>query len=171
MKTVLKMAFGAAIAFLVTPGSSVAEINSLAGPKLAPGQAVEMTSPAATIVSTRHYQAQLALLCVSTTCYGDFPKAGKNRQLNITRISCILFGSAGSTFGYGYIALRVGTNPALLTQNLPGDYSSSPGWHTLNQALDIQVVGNQHILAYLRLATGTPSSANCALFGTLSVLQ
>jgi hypothetical protein len=136
----------------------------------APGQAVVMIAPAATVVSTFHYQAGLTLSCTSFSCFGNFPKPGAKRRLNITRMSCYILAQSGSAFHEGRITLRSAADLTLLFQFLPVDYSSpAAGTHTLNRAVDVQVGANQHI--NVQLNADSPVTAVCTATGTLDRLQ
>ena len=136
----------------------------------APGQVTEAIAPAATVVSTVHYQAELGLMCVGGTCSGAFPRPGARRQLNVTRMSCLM-GSSGSTFSHGIIELVRADGSHVLSQYLPGHHSTSAGFHPLNRAVDVQVAAKQHIDVFLILATGTATFASCTVIGTLDTLQ
>jgi hypothetical protein len=143
-------------------------------PRSAPGQVREVIAPAATVIASVHYQAQLELTCIMTSCAGNFPKPGANRQLNVTRMSCFLNGSVGSTFARAIIELQRADSSHLVSQYLPVDHSVSSatsGLHTLNRAVDMQVVGAQHIAVTLALASGTATVAACTASGTLDTLQ
>ncbi len=143
----------------------------LAMPNLAAGQMHEMIAPAATVISTVHYQAELSLTCVASSCTGDFPKPGFQKRLNITRMTCILLASSGSAFGTGSMELLSKTNDHLLVEFLPLDYASPSSEHyTLNRAVDVQVSANQHIRVALFLPSGTPKNALCSASGTLDSL-
>jgi hypothetical protein len=63
-------------------------------------------------------------------------------------------------------------NTVALVQYLPVDHSSADGYHTLNQAIDMQVVANQRVEVGVELVTGeTPSQAVCTVTGMLETLQ
>jgi hypothetical protein len=118
-----------------------------------------------------HYQAELALKCTGSLCSGDFPQLGRKRRLNVTRMTCLMRGSDGSTYDLGRIELLDADGVFVLEQFLPVDFSSSNGQHTLNRAVDIQVLGKQHLAAFLFLSSGTAGFAFCTASGTLDILQ
>ena len=116
-----------------------------------------------------HYQAQLDLFCGGIACDGSFPNAGLKRQLNITRIACFIQAiSEDTTFTYGEIQLRSGADAFLLRETLPADFSS-PRKFSLNRAVDLQLVGGQHMYVYLEIAADA-SASTCTATGTLSTL-
>ena len=134
-----------------------------------PGHITEMIAPTATITSTVHYQAQLDLDCFALVCGGSFPNAGSKRQLNITRIACFIQAlSENTTFTYGEIQLRSSADAFLLRETLPADFSS-PRKFSLNRAVDLQLVGGQHMYVYLEIGAGA-SYSTCTATGTLSTL-
>jgi hypothetical protein len=126
---------------------------------------------AATVLSTAHYQKQLVLTCSGATCSRNFPAPGPKRQVNITRMSCIFVGTAGSTLSYGAVTLNTANDVEVLGQVMPDIHSGSDGIHTLNQAVDIQVPSSEHIQVTLNLASGTANNGTCTATGTLSTLQ
>jgi hypothetical protein len=136
----------------------------------ASGQVREVVGPAATVVATAHYQAEITLSCSSDTCSGGFPKPGNKRRLNITRISCSVLGASGTTFALGRIELISANLVHVLYQWLPVDYSSPNGRHMLNRAVDMQV-GSQQIAALLFILSGTAANGTCTASGTLDTLQ
>ena len=135
------------------------------------------SAPAA--VTTQHYQKKIELTCgatVPSVCEGDFAAPGDGRRLKITRISCYLQavqGATPSTFRYGYITLISNQGVAVLEQYLTGIHTDSLGiFHTLNNAVDMQVGSAQHVRATLVLGVGgTAALANCTAIGTLERLQ
>lgn len=160
-------------ALLLTLSGAPAPAQTL-GPLIAggaPGKVVETIAPAATVLSSVHYQAQLTLNCGSNVCAGLFPKPGINRRLNVTRVACRLSGTPGSAFDMGWVNLLNGRESVLLTEWLPVDFSSSAGSHTLNRAVDVQVVGSQKLFTALQLVSGgTASFGYCTVTGTLDTL-
>ena len=136
-----------------------------------PGQVREVIGPAATVIGTAHYQAELVLPCPGgNNCSGDFPKPGNKRRLNITRMSCSIVGVGGSTlFVSGHAELLSAGDTHILRQWLPVDHSSG-STHTLNRAVDMQVGSQQHIGVFF-LLSGTAFSATCTASGTLDTLQ
>ena len=173
-----KIAALVAVCGLGVAGAALYEHHAVAGtaqplpmPNLAAGQVQEMVAPAATVVSTVHYQAELVLTCIASSCTGEFPKPGTKKRLNITRMTCILLASSGSAFGTGSIELLSKANDHLLAEFLPLDYASPSSEHyTLNRAVDLQVSANQHIRVALFLPSGTPKNALCSASGTLDSL-
>lgn len=140
-----------------------------AGSHLKPGQSIEMIAPAAKITSTVHYQANIGLDCSETRCSGSFRRPGSHHRINITRISCVLTGPAGSTFTFGELRLDP-PHASSVAQYLPVDFSSSDGSHTLNRAVDMQIEARDQLTVLLFLASGTAFSAACTVTGTLSTL-
>jgi hypothetical protein len=149
---------------------SPAQAPGMLAPGRAPGQVVETIGTAATVVSTMHYQAELGLTCIGGTCSGAFPHPGARRQLNVTRMSCLM-GSSGSTFSHGVIELVRADGSHVLSQYLPGHHSSLTGFHPLNRAVDVQVAARHHIDVFLILTSGTATFASCTVIGTLDTLQ
>jgi hypothetical protein len=137
--------------------------------KLALGRATEMIAPAAVVLSTVHYQAELPLSCGANVCAGDFPRPGVNRRLNATRVTCLFQGSSDSTYNRGWIELRALADSHLLYQFLPVDYQST-GAHVINRAIDVQVGAKQHLRIDLRMGIGDASSGTCSVTGALDTL-
>lgn len=131
---------------------------------------VELIAPAATIIGTVHYQVQINLACSNTACTGDFPKPGPKRQVNVKRVSCVVL--SDQPFQLGTVALFSSSGTFLLQEFLPVGFSSSDGFHTLDQAVDLQVLSPQHLTAILIFASGvtSPSGASCLVAGTLNTL-
>jgi hypothetical protein len=153
-------------------GQPAAASSRTLAPNLAPGQARVMTAAAASVVSSMHYQAELDLSCSNTTCAGDFPAPGPHRQLTVTRISCVLIGTASAAFRNGNVELVNLAGAHLLFEHLPVDYfDSSGGVHTLNRAVDVRVGSQQHVKIDLNLETGAAALADCTATGTLDTLQ
>jgi hypothetical protein len=169
--TANRAAFVAACALgvILSAHDAAAQTTRPAMPHLGPGKSVEMVTPAAAITSTAHYQTLLQLSCVGLTCSGDFPKPGSHHQLNITRVSCHVEGAAGSTFRWGDIDLYSASNTFALQQYLPLSSSSPEGFHQLDRAVDLQVVGGQHMQVILQLSSNA-SNGFCSATGTLSTL-
>jgi hypothetical protein len=69
------------------------------------------------------------------------------------------------------VDLRTYTNGPALFEYLPADFSSSAGYHTINQPVEIEVVATRHIHVALLLATGSSVFGRCAATGTLDTLQ
>jgi hypothetical protein len=130
-----------------------------------------MAGPAAAVLSSVHYQAQIVLSCGGILCSGTFPPVAAKRRLNVTRMTCLMQGTAGSTFSFAAVQLRNASNGFVLDQLLPSAYSSSDGIHTLNQAIDMQVIAGRRVAIALILATGTASAGRCTATGTLDTLQ
>jgi hypothetical protein len=136
-----------------------------------PGQVMETIAPAATVVSTVHYQAELGLSCSGSQCFGAFPKLGENRRLTVTRITCYLQGGSDSTFYFGSISVVAATT-VLLSEFLPEDYSNSIGVHIFNRAVDVQVASGQYIYVASSVVNGDyAESTTCSVAGTLDRLQ
>src|SRR5438067_7580835 len=69
------------------------------------GHNAEMIAPAATITSTVQYQAEIVLTCSSPSqiCSGNFHAPGKNRQLHVTQVTCVVgTPDGGHSILYGY---------------------------------------------------------------------
>lgn len=130
-----------------------------------------MIAQAATVTSTDHYQKQIKPTCSGVDCSGNFPAPGAGHRLNLTRITCLLNGTAGSTFAIGGIILHTANNGDALVEYLPTIFSASNGLQTLNQAIDVQLAANQHIEVDLQLASGAANSGVCTATGTLDTLQ
>jgi hypothetical protein len=140
-------------------------------PHLVNDRPAEMIAPAATVTSTVHYQVQIDLTCNSTACTGDFPRPGLKRQINLRRVSCVVLND--QSFQLGTVALFSSTGSFLLQEFLPVGFSSSNGFHTLDQAVDLQILNAQRLTAILIFASGpsSPSGASCTATGTLSTLS
>jgi hypothetical protein len=173
MQTLTKTASTAALALLITASNGVAQTNRWPDPQRAPGQVVEMVGKSVTVVKTVHYQVMLSLTCGGgASCFGHFPSAGNKRQLNITRMSCLLQASNGaSTFDQGQIVLLTAGNASRLTQQLPVNFSSSNGYHLINRAVDMEVPTGMHLFAVFQFTSGIMNAATCTATGTLSVLR
>ncbi len=168
-----KLALPALAAALLTftTGPSPAETSAFAS-KLQPGKATESVVAAATVVSTAHYQATLSLTCSGTTCQGDFPAVGGRRQLNLTRVSCLMQSATYGVYTSGRVDLRGSDGSTSTVQFLPADYSTDFGYHSLNRAVDVQVRTRQNARVFLSLASGGQAfNATCTAHGTLDVLQ
>jgi hypothetical protein len=149
---------------------SSAQVSGLHAGK--PGQVREVIGPSATVIATEHYQAELTLSCGLDVCSGSFPKPGNKHRQNITRISCYVDSTDGSTFNYGFAELKSANNVRILRQWLPADHSSSAGVHTLNRAVDMQVGSEQNIRVVLFVdATSTVGDGYCTASGTRDTLQ
>ena len=163
-------AFAAALlSFTTVP--SPAETSAFAS-KLQPGKATEAVTAAATVVSTSYYRATLVLTCSGTNCQGDFPAVGNRRQLNLTRVSCLMQSATYGVYTAGRIDLRTADGSTSMVQFLPADYSTDFGYHSLNRAVDVQVPTRQNARVYLFLASGGQAqAATCTAHGTLDVIQ
>ena len=175
LKTAALAACALGIAGTAFPGHRVmARAAASAIPNAVPGHTVEMVAAAATVTSTVHYQAQIGLDCKGFSCSGDFPRPGRSRQLNITRITCFFEANAGSTFRFGAIDLIDSTSAVILGETVPVD-ASAPNFDsgvlfTLNRAIDLQIAASQHMRSYLDVSAGTVIDASCTATGTLSTL-
>jgi hypothetical protein len=140
-----------------------------------PGRVQEMVAPAATVVQTLHYQAKVEPSCAGMDCFGDLPTLGRKRRLTITRVTCSLLGTLGSTSSGAYVELQGSDGLPLLDQFLPVDHSVPDervgSYHTFNRAVDMQILPRQHIKIGLFLASGTARFASCSASGSLEVLQ
>jgi len=132
--------------------------------------ATTTTGLAAAVISTVHYQEQFNVTCVSIECEGAFKRPGASKQLNVTRVSCLLIGDANSVVDRIEVHLQRADGLVLVRQHLPVGYSSPSGKHTVNDAVDFQVAAIQHIGIYAILAAGTLSGAACTATGTLDTL-
>jgi hypothetical protein len=145
--------------------------------KLTPGRAVETITPAATVVSTAHYQVRLVLTCSSSSvtgpfCVGYFPAVAGRRRLNLTRMSCYMRSATYSTYATGKIVLHKADGSGSLVQYLPADHTTEWGHHVLNRAIEVQVAARQHISVALILASGGQAlEGDCTAHGTLETLQ
>jgi hypothetical protein len=155
-----------------TTGPSPAETPALAS-RLQLGKATESIAAAATVVSTAYYQATLSLACSGTTCQGDFPAVGNRRQLNLTRVSCLMQSATYGVYTAGRIDLRTTTDGSIaMVQFLPADYSTDFGYHSLNRAVDVQVRTRQNARVFLSLASGGQAqAATCTAHGTLDTVK
>lgn len=130
---------------------------------------------AATVVSTAHYQASLALTCNGgQLCRGDFPGIVGRRRLQLTRVTCHMHSAQYAVFASGKIELRaVATGVISPGQFLPADYSTEWGYHVLNSAVALQVAGGNQfsISLFLVPGSGVAYDAACTAHGTLETLQ
>ena len=139
--------------------------------KLAPGQSIEAITPAATVLSTSHYQAMQAFTCSFHTCYGSFPKVAAKRRLNVTRVSCTIASqNANSVFGTGRVELYNATSTLVARQELVHVHTNAAGVHGINDAIDLLAVSGQYLYVYLLIGNDTPTFANCTISGTMEVL-
>ena len=162
-------AFAAALlSFTTIPAP--AETSALA--KSQPGKATESIAAAATVVSSAYYRTTLVLTCSGTNCQGDFPVVGNRRQLNLTRVSCLMQSATYGVYTAGRIDLRAADGSTSMVQFLPADYSTDFGYHSLNRAVDVQVPTRQNARVLLFLASGGQAqAATCTAHGTLDVIQ
>ncbi len=161
----------AAIVLSFTTIPSPAETSAFAS-KLQPGKATESIAAAATVVSTAYYQATLSLTCSGTTCQGDFPAVGGRRQLNLTRVSCLMQSATYGVYTAGRIDLRAADGSTSMVQFLPADYSTDFGYHSLNRAVDVLVRTRQNARVFLFLASGGQAQSEiCTAHCTLDTLQ
>jgi hypothetical protein len=173
MKQVLALPLLATIFPSLSGGLSAAQEPSPIAAQRAPGQVREVIAPAATVLQTTHYQAELTLNCSNSYCNGFFPRPGAKRRFNITRMACHLAGPTGSPYWVGWLELRKADNSTLLRHVLPADYTASGTSRatTINQAVDLQVSGNQRIYVILYLTSGSTLSSFCTASGTQDTLQ
>jgi hypothetical protein len=165
-------AFASSAFFLTLSGGSV-PAQSARAPETGgkEGRVVVMIAPAAKVLSTVHYQADLTLDCANSySCGGRFPAPGAHRRLNVTRMSCALTGPVDSKFYFAQLVLRSPSGDKLLVQQLPGDQSSFD-FHSLNSAIDVQVINAQYLEVNVALVSGPLTFASCNATGTLDTLQ
>jgi hypothetical protein len=161
-------------ALLLTLSGAPAPAQDRGNPALrgTPGQAREVVGRAVTVLSTVHYQVDIGLSCAEGGCFGEFPKPGTKRRINVTRVTCLFTSSVGTKFAYGFIELRANDDSSLLTQYLPIDQTVASGFSTLNHAVDMQVNFNRHITVHLLpLPGGSPIGGFCTATGTLDTLE
>lgn len=154
---------------LIAPGAG-AQASQSPLPPLRPGQSVEAIGSAATITSTAHYQVSLVLTCSGAACIGDFPRPGRNRLITVTRVSCAFIGTGNATVGPDHADVVDAKGTIKVGAYLPIDYTTAQGWNILNQAIDLQVVGSQHLEVTMFFPTGEASEGGCTATGTLSTL-
>lgn len=135
-----------------------------------PGEAQVMVGAEATVLSSAHYQARLVLNCAGIGCSGVFPAVATKRQLNLTRMNCLMQAESGSVYSHGLVRLETAAAALVLDEYLPG-HSSPVGAHILNQEIDMQVIATRHIKIFLLLASGNANSGSCTASGTLDTLQ
>jgi hypothetical protein len=165
----LSAVFAFALSVAVSP---VMAADSRGASFPAPGQVRVMVAPATTaIASSAHYQAYMGLQCDSYSCIADFPKPGRKHRLNVTRIACDLHGSVGSAFDQAFVFLRDSADNVVFREDVPVDFSSSGGQHTINRGFDMQVGASQYLEIRTYLASGTMVGALCSVIGTLETLQ
>ena len=136
-----------------------------------PGEAQVLVGAAAAVLASAHYQARLVLNCSGFGCFGVFPAVATKRQLNLTRMNCLMEADDGSVFSHGVVRLETAAAGLLLDEYLPFGHSSPFGEHTLNQEIDMQVIATRHIKVFLILSSGNVSSGSCTASGTLDTLQ
>jgi len=157
----------------LTGEPSAAQAPGPLASKPMPGRAVETVTPAATVVSTAHYQVVLSLTCSSSSasgafCVGYFPAVGGRRRLNLTRVSCYMRSSTYSTYATGKVVLHKTDGSSSLVQYLPADHTTEWGHHVINQAVDVQIAARQYVSVALILASGGQTQeATCTAHGTL----
>jgi hypothetical protein len=127
------------------------------------------------VLDTRHYMAKVELTCSGMACLGNLPTIPAKRRVNITRVSCSLLGTLGSTASGGYIELQRADNWPLLDQYLPVNNSVPDerigSIHTLSDAVDMQVLPGQHARIGAFAASGTARFATCSVSGSLELLK
>jgi len=79
------------------------------------GVTTATTGLRAAVISTVHYQEPFIVTCVSAECEGVFKRPGTSRQLNVTWISCILFGDANSVVERVEVHLERGDGSVLIS--------------------------------------------------------
>jgi hypothetical protein len=171
IRSALTLSMLSALLVTLSGQPSPAQLSRAFTPAGSPGQANVLVGEAATVLSSMHYQARLFLTCNGTTCSGEFPAIAAKRRLNLTRMTCALVGTAGSTFSAGVAKLTSALSNELLPEFLPSVFSDSGGRHTLNEALDLRANATQHVAVDLFLASGTANSSVCTATGTLDKLQ
>jgi hypothetical protein len=148
---------------------------------MAPGQRALMIGPAATVLSTAHYQEMLTLTCDQNlrTCSGDFSQPAAHHQFIVTRISCLIRINAArlSNFHFGLISVFDPRTSQTMVETLSSDFSTinvvgSEAYHTLNSAVDMQVAANQHLHIFLQSSPSDvdTDSGFCAATGTVDKL-
>ena len=130
-----------------------------------------MSAQAATVTSSAHYQKRIGLNCSSLSCSGNFPAVAANHVLNLTRLTCLLNATDGSTFSVGGLTARNVHNAFLLEEYVAVVHSSSDGAHAINQAVDMQAAATQYMSVQMNLASGTAIGADCVATGTMDALQ
>jgi len=121
---------------------------------------------AQTIVSETHLQVMIDLNCTGNSCTGDFaaPGAGRRRQQHVTRVTCLIAATGKSFVDFGAIALR-DKDTDLLRQFLPFE-GAQKDTHSVNQAVDMLVVGPQHLrVGLFLLDPAVASVAQCTATG------
>jgi hypothetical protein len=133
------------------------------------GRAGTIAPAAAT--STAHYQTYFDLTCSASSCSGDFPEAGRNHRLNITRVTCAINAGTDTTSNPNFADLELfDKDDHFVTVHwLPWD-SSGLTAHYLNSAVDVQVEAGERLHVRLGLFNALASTANCSAFGTRTKL-
>lgn len=170
-----------AVAALANPSAAAPAFHSSRAPTLvtpsptAAPAPVQIISPPATVLEARHYMAKVELTCSGMACLGDLPTTPAKRRLNIKWVTCSLLGTLGSTASGGYVELQRADNWPLLDQYLPVNNSVPDerigSLHTLNEAIDMQVLPGQHARLGVFAASGTAKFAICSVSGSLEFLQ
>jgi hypothetical protein len=137
---------------------------------LRPGQVQETIGSAATVTSTVHYQVSLVLTCQGAACRGDLPTPGRHRLINVTRVSCAFLATGGAIVGPDHADVVDSNGTIKVGEYLPVNYTNAQGWNIINQAIDLQVVGSQHLELTMFFPTGEGSEGACTATGTLSTL-
>jgi hypothetical protein len=142
-------------------------------PSLPPGQGAETIGPAATIVSTVHYQVKVPLSCNIAACEANFPRPGRNRLITVTRLSCAFVVSNNSPILIVSADDVDSKNTHSIQEYLPIAYTYPQGYNIINQAIDMQIVGTHHLDLIIDFSAGNASSSSgaCTASGTLSTMQ
>lgn len=159
------------------PSSAQTPNGVLSANKAKPGEAVESVGPAALrVLATVPYQVQLELTCPQPNyCNGTFPVVPANRQIQITRINCILATNTVTTYASGNINLWGSRGQFRLSQYLPLDYSGSTvpaggSIHMVNPAISVFLNAGEHMDVTLFSSGPTAYLGRCSATGTLNKL-
>jgi hypothetical protein len=135
------------------------------------GTAIALSANVALASTTVHYQKQVTLNCSGAKCEANFPPPAANKQIVITRLSCILVShEVGASLNYGEVQLITPSGTELLQEELADNYVDPDGQYiTSGGAVDVLITSGQHLTAILE-STQAVESGVCTASGTLTTL-
>lgn len=176
-KTVPVVILAAAMSLGPCAVAADAQAASAGSAVAAPGAAAAAHKPQMTVtpmgtgINSSHFQEMIQLTCAGNGCTGDFGKAPRGSQLNITRVACDTETyDTGASFQSAYLDLYIRGNLVVVLP-LPGGSASPNGVFLLNQAVDLLLTEKGDLQVFTNLANGSPWGATCTISGTLYSLE
>jgi hypothetical protein len=108
-------------------------------------------------------------------CNGSFPTVAANRQIQITRINCIVATNAVTNYAAGNIDLWGSKGQFRLSQYLPLDYTGSTvpaggSIHMVNTAISVFLRTGEHMDVIMFSSGPTAYLGRCSATGTIDTL-